>query len=425
MIKAVMHPHHVAMNGVHPEELPAEAANGSVFDRLMEPVSAAEMLDMLHLPVFVLLAGLVLWHVLLVGRTEREARQHRIWTMNLLKLQLLFLLGATAAATAETVGWHDWEEVRGYLTDTTPGFSRSVLLVLSAAGLLLLQRWKAFDLLWLIAFIAAKTQIGHAAANDERLLASAMTGIHLAAAGLWAGGILLLTLMWRRFRFEAERLFPTVSGAVLAAFILLVMSGLVNSMIYLPDLSYLPETRWGLLLILKLALVVTVAALGAWIRRRFTARGGKPIGALLKLDLALLIAIAGIASLGASSEPVPANEPLHWHEMGAEVHMTAEITPKAPGANSFEVTLWLPEGADGPELVEMNLYPGKSGGEPRRIPLVPAEERELGYGFPGFDVYYYAARGDQLDDRGWWRVEVMVVGPGGKEWRYERLIRVY
>ena len=277
----------------------------------------------------------------------------------MLRLQLVLAIGATTAAVAETVGLDDFVQVRDMLLDTAPGIGMTALILLSAVGLFLLQRSRLFDFIWLLAAVAAKTQTGPAPASDDCLLASFLSGVHLIGAGLWAGGLLLLALMWRRYRFDAERLLPAVSGGSLAAFVLLATSGLFSSMIYLPDLSYLRETRWGTLFLIKLALVAAVILFGAWIRRRHREGNIRRVGGLIKIDFTLMLFIAGLAALLSASEPVPDNEPLHWHEMGAEVHMTAEIAPKDPGDNVFAVTVWLAEGSGRPESVAMKSIPEK------------------------------------------------------------------
>jgi copper transport protein len=415
------HDHHPSPNN---ELIPQLGLETQMFGEWAKGWHTEYLITILHILVYILLIGMVLWSTLLKGRTEEEWNRHRSWTMQLQRLHFLALIGVVVLFIQRTVGMDDWSKVKDLLLETTTGISWSVLIVLSVLGFLLLQRSRLFDAFWLIAIIGAKTQIGHAAAADERLVASIMTGIHVLAASLWAAGLLLLILLWRKYRFDAERFLPTFSGASIVALILLSMSGLVSSAIYLPDLSYVLETRWGLLLLIKLVLIVFIIAIGATIRRRFTSSGVLRLGALIKFDFLIMAVIAALAALLTTSEPVPTNEPLHWHEMGEEIHMTAEVSPHVAGSNSYKVTVWTEEGADKPEKVEMRVYPGKTGGEPVEIPLEPSEGTSE-YGFPGFTEYIYYTEGRELNHIGWWRIEVTVTDAEGKQWPYVYTTHIY
>jgi len=394
----------------------------SAFSQLRE-FSTGDLLKMLFYIVFLPLVGMVLWSMMLRGQTEEQTRRTRRWTVQVQRLHILVLIGILADFVYKTVGFDDMEKIRSMLLETTTGQGWLVLLVLAVLGLFLLQRTKFIDLLWIIAAIVTKTQIGHAAAADERITASITAGIHLFAASLWAGGLLFIILLWRKYRYEAVQLLPTFSSASLAGLILLTLSGLVISALYLPDLSYLLETSWGLILIAKLILVCFVTIVASVIRSRFRGQFSS-VGSWIKLDFILMVLIAALAGLLTSSEPIPANEPIHWHVMGETVHMTADVAPLSPGTNNFGVTVWLPEDQRDPKSVQLHLLPGKSGDESLEIPL---EQTALGDDmvFIGFNQYHFQASSDQLDSGGWWRILVVVIDDKGQLYEFEKTVRVY
>jgi copper transport protein len=387
-------------------------------------IEAAHLLRIVYFVILLLLLGMVMWHIVLRGRSEEECRRQRNWTLQLQRIHLLILIAVIVEFVQYTVGFDDWMRVRDILLNTTAGIFWSVLLMLSLIGFGLLHRFRLMDTIWLLAFIAAKTQIGHAAASEDRWMASLMTGIHLFAAALWAGGLFYLVLLWRRYRYDAERLILTFSNGSLLAIILLAMSGLVNSALYLPDLSYVLESRWGLLLIIKVGVVLLVIVMGTFIRRWFISNGLLSVGTWIKLDLVLMIIIAGIAALLTTSEPVPPNEPMHWHVMGEEVHMTAKIAPKVPGNNRFAVSVWLPEGSGEPGRVSMHITSASNNEGKQEIELMRVDGSDE-YGFAGFEAYLYQAESDELDRAGAWVVDVSVTDRKNRVSNYTKQIRVY
>src|SRR5690606_16522174 len=236
-------------------------------------------------------------------------------------------------------------------------------------------------------------------------------GLHLLAASLWSGGLLMILMLWGRHRYEAERLLPTFSSASLTAVVVLAVSGLASSTLYLLDLSYLVETRWGLLLIGKLVVLGIVILLAAAIRRRMRRNGVHRIGAMLKLDLLLIIVITGLAALMTESEPIPANQPIHWHVMGEEIHMTLDVSPKTLGSNHYGVTVWLPEG-DKPQKVELRMAHRNNEDNQMTIPIAPVTGK-ADMEFLGFSEYKYQASGDRIPEPGWWNFTVEVIDAKG------------
>jgi copper transport protein len=199
---------------------------------------------------------------------------------------------------------------------------------------------------------------------------------------------------------------------------------MVSSMLYLNDLSYVFQTRWGHLLLLKIAVVIIVIMVGTIIRNRYIMKGQFQIGTWIKLDIALLIIIASLAALLSSVEPNPPNEPLHWHEMGEDIHMTAKITPRIPGDNRFELSVWLPEHSGEPTSVSMSLTL-ENEGAPKNIELTELERDASEYGFGGFNEYMYEADSDELDRAGTWLIHIAVTNQENQSWTYEREVRVY
>lgn len=390
---------------------------------MLQAIELHEGLNIAFYLVYLPLIGLVLWGVMLRGQTEEQARRLKAWLIQLQRLLFLIVLGSMAELVYRTVGFQDVQGIRMVLLETTTGVSWSALLILSLLGMFFLQRLKFFDVTWLLAAVLFRTQIGHAADVEERITASIMSGLHLLAASLWIGGLLLILMLWGRHRYEAERLLPSFTGASLTAVVVLAVSGLASSTLYLPDLSYLVETRWGLLLIGKLAVLLLVILLAPLLRRRIRRNAVYRVGGLLKLDLLLILVISAMSALMTNSNPIPSSEPIHWHVMGEDIHMTLEVTPKALGDNRMGVTIWLPEG-DEPRQVELRKAHLDDADNETIIPLTLVPDAS-DMAFIGFSMYTYQADGERITEPGRWRFTVEVIDAKGKKWEYQKISKVY
>ncbi len=206
---------------------------------------------------------------------------------------------------------------------------RHGLLVLVAALLLLREReesavdWTAWRLeAWALGAVAAAAMAwaGHAAAAEPLGLVAALAdACHLVAAGLWLGALLPLALLLRAASREsgadarpyavlAVRRFSTLA---LMAMLAIVATGLGNAWVEVGSVPALVGTRYGRLLLVKIALLGPILGFAAANRRRLLpalsgdgATVGRPAMARLsrfivwELALALLIlAVTAMLSL--------------------------------------------------------------------------------------------------------------------------------
>lgn len=150
----------------------------------------------------------------------------------------------------------------------------ALALVASAAGVLQL---------------AAPTLAGHALdPRNHRALIALVDFVHVAAAAVWIGGLLLL-VAGRSTR--ARRRFPTIAiGAVLV----LGAASIPRAIAAFPSLSSVVHTSYGRTLLVKTGILVAVLAV-AWLNRRRIARAG--LGAELLLLGGLVVAVAVLTEL--------------------------------------------------------------------------------------------------------------------------------
>ena len=257
-------------------------------------------------------AGALLLSVLLRGRyggswlgvppaARRETgidpgpAQARAATATLVAGSLATVLGAAVAIAegADAAGGLSLAILTDFLVANPAGMARLAVPLLVAGGLWAARRGQcsvgAVLAACALGVIAAS---GHAASADIPLLAVASAWAHLLAGAVWLGGIALLAIAWGpalRGLSTAARLalarsvLPRFGRVALYAFVVVVLTGVVNSAMELGSVDDLWTTAYGRVLLAKIAVVVAMATVSLtharWLRprllREVTPKGGR------------------------------------------------------------------------------------------------------------------------------------------------------
>lgn len=380
--------------------------------------------------------GLAIWG-LVIRKEATEIRQlHRRWTYRLLIFFIIALCGSGLFQFGEVLGESGGSDVIALLLGTNAGLSWTISLLLAVSGFFIILRAVWSDIIWVFLLLGAKSFNGHAMSAESPIPTLILNTIHLIAASLWVGGLLYIILLGSRRAQRRRAFIPIFSRVALVSIIVLVATGTLYTLLMLPKIHYVIYTLWGQLLLIKIVLVVGVIIVASIIRRHYKKRLFKSLvdgqktyvrsNRLLHIDLALMLCIIVITSLFTILNPFPNNEPLHWHEMGDKIHMTAKITPNIPGMNRYEVLVWLPEQQNDPKRTQLLLVnQDKPDMGPIEVLLeqqdVAAEEQF----FIGFHQYTYVGEGYYLSFAGNWEVEVRVMDNHDDEYVFRRPIKVY
>jgi copper transport protein len=197
--------------------------------------------------------------------------------------------------------------------------------------------------------IAVHVAAGHAAAGPWPHTASlAVQSAHVAAAGLWLGGLAALLLSVRgapsAAKAVAVRRFSIVA---LVGLIVVAGTGIVRAVEQLSTLGDLVSTGYGLAITAKIALLLCIALLGALNRWRSVPRVAadlRPLRVTARAELVLAaVALAAAAVLGSLAPPVAGRlvPPLGLSVAGADSRSTVRVQLSAasadPGPNRFVV----------------------------------------------------------------------------------------
>lgn len=195
--------------------------------------------------------------------------------------------------------------------------------------------------------VIALAAAGHAANVDPPWLGIAVNALHVAASGVWAGGIVALAMqrVIGDWAVAGPKLMASFTRVAPWAFATSIVMGVVQATQLVGYWNGLVETAYGRILIVKIAGVVAMIALSVMaLRRRPMMRG----------EAMLAVAVVLAAGLLTSSPVVP-----------SEAHEAAEEsrTPPSPQAAAMfpragDLTM---AGRAGDSLVALTVRPGRPG----------------------------------------------------------------
>lgn len=300
------------------------------------------------------LGGLVLLATVLVRRDEAVVRAASgitavaaaVWTLTaVVELVLTYANVAGLSPTDPAFGG----ELGQFVTQFELG--RVLLFVAVAAAVvtaLALMTTSPVGTAWIAGLVLValwqSAQTGHAAGAASHDLATSSMFLHLVGAALWIGTLLALSPLAHRLGAD---LAPAVARfSVIAAwcFAAVAVSGTVNSIIRLGSWDDW-TTRYGVLLLVKIALFGVLGLLGLAHRRRVVGRLAGDARApatwlfwrLVLVELTVMGAVSGVAvALGSSPPPVP-DDPI-TDPTPAEI-VTGHALPPEPTTLSW-ITQW-------------------------------------------------------------------------------------
>ena len=336
-----------------------------------------------------------------MGETLVATRYGQIWLLRL--VALLLVSAAVAVALWGRSSWH-----------------RGALLAGTLVGLLAPV---PFSLL------------SHAAAQPVgQQAAIAADALHLLAAAIWGGGLFLLVgvlvpalrpLASSAWRSALGVAVPRFSVLGLAAWGVLLLSGLYSAWLQVGTVTALTDTPYGQSLLLKGILLIPVLALAAfhlalgW--RGAGREGPRRVAATFALEALLVIAVLLVVGrligqepgreVSAKRAPAQIQVPLLFATDEGPRPAQLTIAPGAAGPNTFTLDVSgdpLPEEAEG--VLRFALPAQNIGEQELLLPRVAAN--------------HFAAEGSEIALPGDWRITAIVRAIGVFSWSTEATVTV-
>jgi copper transport protein len=257
---------------------------------------------------------------------------------------------------------------------------------------------------------------GHAnATGGLRAAKVAAQWVHVVAGGVWLGGLAAVLVGVRGEpsdrKAAAVRRFSAVAGVALFA---VLGTGVVRAVNEVPSWGALFSTLYGRLVLVKVGLLIALAALGAVNRYRNVRRAGRNMGALRRVSRAelvlgaiVLVAAAVLSSVAPRPERVVAAPPPGIEARGTDFARTVGVrlraTPGTAGSNTFRVRIADPSTGEPLDAERVALEFSYLG--PLDVGTSVLELRRAGSGT-------YSASGTNVSLAGRWEVDVLVQRAG-------------
>jgi copper transport protein len=291
------------------------------------------------------------------------------------------LVGAVGSATvvvlegAEAAGISGWSALKWRIVSETLGTSTgrvwgiAVLVWLAAAALALAPRLRPLLAAAAVALVFLPGLGGHARTQDPVWVMLPANVLHVAAMGLWAGGLLMLVAALPvatralepagRSRLLAGTL-ARFSPLALGAVAVLTAAGLAQAIVEVRTPAHLLDTAFGRAVLIKIVLLCGLIGIGAWHRRRsipglraIAAAGESPAAAgvavrrALRAEVALIVVVLGVTAALSGYPPstVQASGPVSRTVRVGPAEVQITVDPATVGAN--EIHLYLLNPTDG------------------------------------------------------------------------------
>lgn len=358
---------HVGAPGANPAGVAAQVLEAGTSDAVTVLFSLVRALDFLLL---LLVGGGTLMLVAGLGRASAKVRA-RLATLvagSAVALTVVAFAGIVlqgAAAGGFTIrGALHWDVIASVLGTRFGEVWLAQALVAVVTGVLLATSTRIPQLARAAVVPAALLLLtpsasGHASVSGG--LAFVADVAHVAAAAVWVGGLaaLVAALVWARSqRWElAVAAVPRFSLLAVGAVSLLLVSGTTSGYLQVRALRGLWETTYGQLLLVKVALVLPLLALGFYNNRRAVPRLRERLATAAErtrflrtagAELALMVAIVSVTAVLVSEPPARAEVapkgPYATTAQLAELELNLVVDPAAAGRNQIHLYLTSPSG---------------------------------------------------------------------------------
>jgi copper transport protein len=342
------------------------------------------------------------------------------------------LLAIAAVATLAGAAWaavSAGSPPADYLAGSRTGqlqLARFVVLIAGAAGVAVLAgRGHAASTVATIAALGAVTLMassGHAAAIGP--VAVLGQAVHVAAAGMWLGGVIGLGILAMRPAWVVDgespplsTVVPRFSAVAIASIGMVAATGLYEDWV-LTGTVIAPDRQYGVTLLIKVAIVAAALGVGA---ANYLDGGRRPgwlggtrtrLGAEAALGVAVL-AVTAVLSSTSPTETTAVTLAPAASSAGSDAGIELRLEPGRPGVNRAVASV---SGALGDRPAELVLLRLDAGGR-TTVPLTwqGGIAHGAGHEAPAPDSDEWAADAVVLPSNSRWDATVRILSPDGSE----------
>ncbi|GAA1873032.1 CopD family protein [Pseudonocardia ailaonensis] len=143
---------------------------------------------------------------------------------------------------------------------------------------------------------------GHTGSSPDHQLAVVTVALHVGASALWVGGLGVLLVLIAPQRALLDRALPRFSRIATVCVFGTALTGVANAALRLPTLPALVTSGYGVLILVKTALVAILGGLG-WLARRRLQRGTLPVLRWAGIEVTVMALTIGVAAALSQTAP--------------------------------------------------------------------------------------------------------------------------
>lgn len=184
----------------------------------------------------------------------------------------------------------------------------AAVLTSVAAGFVRTRTHAAWCLAPVVWGLAALALTGHAAGSADHQLAISAMFLHVASASAWVGVVLVVVAGARLWGDDAGAVLDRAGQVATWSAIVVLASGVANASLRFDAVSELWTSRYGRILLAKLAAIGAVILVSEWHRRGRSSRmaaapGARAVWRAIAVEGAFMVVIIGLAGVLAGSAP--------------------------------------------------------------------------------------------------------------------------
>ncbi|MEP7045710.1 MAG: copper resistance protein CopC [Ilumatobacteraceae bacterium] len=214
--------------------------------------------------------------------------------------------------------------------------------------------WRGAALALGVALVFTYSSVGHAYAQDPAPLWVAVDAVHLTAISLWIGGLLMFAFGSTVWLTDAgsERIVRRFSVTAMVAVPVIVATGIAQTVKLAGTLDDVTSTSWGRTLLVKVAVVTVLVAVGGvsqWLLRN---DGPSALKRNVLVEALIGIAVIGLAAALVALPPqsVAASKVFTNTLTNSGVIADVTVTPGRVGQNEVHLIITPPGGSIDPVL---------------------------------------------------------------------------
>ena len=270
-------------------------------------------------------------------------------------LGLFGLYGAkvVAGSPGDAIKPSVWGKIVGSHTGSVLLLRAVIAAALSVLLLTFARRaagaWRGTALALGVALVLTYSTVGHANAQHPAALWIAVDAVHLAAISLWIGGLLMFafgTSTWLTDP-DADRLVRRFSLAAMIGVPVIVITGVAQTLKLAGSLEDISSTSWGRTLLVKVAVVTVLVAIGGvsqWLLRN---DGPASLKHNVLVEALIGISVVGLAAALVALPPqaVAASKVFTTTLTQSGVIADVTVTPGHVGQNEIHLVITPPGGS--------------------------------------------------------------------------------